>query len=838
MKKKVFNYMLLAVMMLGLGITFTSCDDKLTEEEKQQKQEQENDRQFLLTSEFWQVVGQLSTAEVLPDDWQNTTFEPGIGQASDKSTTTRIVLTNEAEAAAESFENLTGVELNGLTAYEWKRDFGSLTYKQLNDGTAWAEVEVDIKQMPGLKRIVYCTPEQQGLNASVPGTPYYRFGDVIKKNNNGVWEYWVCVRPCFGPEKKGDMHWMCLGSLPDSHIETYTYTKQNRQWWWHKSLTTDDEHIKNLSEMTFAILNPDKWADYYESNQKKNMFHDFSYENISYHNRYFWQLVQMAWNTKLPSEDNKTVCELLFHRTMGEVQDDEQLNFFYGSASGPSWRTWYMSMKTASVNLRTKDINNLKFRELVKQTVSKSCENDIAFDIREYSNWGRPNNSNFFKSNFYIYPLRCATGKQLLGTQPNCYQPMDGTNGIQDVYVFNKRYNQGTGSTTNMKVFQNKDIEEAKSRALIEELDARGRFYGYSFWRFGDVVRVKNDGSLWFCIQPSGYQDGSEEYADDFERAKFRPSNKSFFISLTPEAFSGDDQHRTNLPSHDEAISIGVLLESARKLLPGVETPDAKNEMTIANENLKKYAGIDLVKLMVLRDSTHNENPPEETAKLNHVHVYCSNVAYSSSSTTNQPLVRVIYSNAGRSRAGGKINYHDRWMEYIVWDRYEHGNKETMYMQDLASTDKVAMYASADRWVTLPWYSWGNVGLKPEEISESNYEHQQPRSTAYDNVKCSDFDWDKNKLDFKNPEYRSMYNEPVIFCRLMAVHDIGTQETISTNGIEFEVVNLVKKTESTPNVNSRENGLLGGSIILGLNTSLRSLYFYNGELTSGHLLGE
>ena len=478
-QKLIFSTLFLSLFTL----TFISCkDEELTEEERQQKQEQENDRQFLLTSEFWQVVGQLSTAEVLPDDWQNTTFEPGIGQASDKSTTTRIVLTNEAEAAAESFENLTGVELNGLTAYEWKRDFGSLTYKQLNDGTAWAEVEVDIKQMPGLKRIVYCTPEQQGLNASVPGTPYYRFGDVIKKKNaNSEWEYWVCVRPCFGPEKKGDMHWMCLGSLPESHIETYTYTKQNRQWWWYKSLTTDYEHIKNLSEMTFAILNPTEWADYYDVNPYKCMFHDFSHENISYHNRYFWQMVQKAWNTKLDKEGGKTVFELLFHRTMDEVKKARQLNYFYGSASGPSWSTWNMKMQTISVRILPSDPQSFQCRDLVKKNIKESCEHK-EFDIREYSNLGRPNNSNIFIDSVYIYPLRCATGKELLGTQPNCYQSMDGSNGIQDVYVFNKHYNQGTGSTTQMNVFtelkpKGKPMAEVSKEDIGKLLAKNGKIY-------------------------------------------------------------------------------------------------------------------------------------------------------------------------------------------------------------------------------------------------------------------------------------------------------------------------------------------------------------------------
>ena len=443
-------------------LTFVSCkDEDLTEEEKQQKQEQENDRQFLLTSEFWQVVGQLSNAEVLPDDWQHATFEPGIGEASDKSSTTRIVPTNEAEAAAESFEHLTGADVTGLDSYEWKRDFGTLTYQRLHDGTGWAAVDVDIKQMPGLKRIVYCTPEQQGLNASVPGTPYYRFGDVIKKlNAEGTWEYWVCVRPCFGPEKKGDMHWMCLGSLPEKNIKSYTY--KGRSWYWPVSLTTNYEHIKNLSEMVYAILNPVQWADHYERNQSEYLFHDFSYANIKYHNRYFWQLVQMAWNTPVASAGNKTIFELLFHLNMKQLEDTHHLNYFYGSANGPGMLTWYMHLNTISVSINPKDPTSFKCRNLLQQTRSFSCE-DNDFDIRDFSREGHSTKRNVIKAGTYVYPLRYATGKQLLGTQPNCYQSLSGPNDIYDVYVFNNHYKLPRGSDQEMKVFGQKDLDDHSS---------------------------------------------------------------------------------------------------------------------------------------------------------------------------------------------------------------------------------------------------------------------------------------------------------------------------------------------------------------------------------------
>ena len=821
-------------------LTFVSCkDEDLTEEEKQQKQEQENDRQFLLTSEFWQVIGQLSSAEVLPDDWQNATFEPGIGEASDKSATTRIVPTNDAAAAAESFEHLTGADVTGLDSYEWKRDFGTLTYQRLYDGTGWATVDVDIKQMPGLKRIVYCTPEQQGLNANVPGVPYYRFGDVIKKENNGVMEYWVCVRPCFGPEKKGDMHWMCLGSLPDTNIKSYTY--KGRTWYWPVSLTTNYEHIKNLSEMTSAILYPVEWADHYESNQNKNLFHDFSYANIKYHNRYFWQLVQRAWDTPVASEGNKTIFQLLFHRERGELEDNKQLNYFYGSASGPSTWSWYMNLNLISVPIRLSE--GFKCRDLVKKTSNKSCETK-EFDIREYSEKGystKARDSSFIEPGVYVYPLRYATGKQLFGSQPGYYQTMEGSNGIHDVYVFNKHYGQATGSTATMTVFNDNDIQKL-------QYDAKGEFYGTGFWRISDVVKDKKEGSLWFCIQPSGC--GLHIDRPSAIKSSFLRFNKAWFVSLTPGHYEGTDQYRTNLVTAEQAKTIAFLFYEIWQ--NGYNNEKNRNRATEFNYpyfHLQEYAKVNLRKLMVIRDSLHNQNGPDaEVPFPNHVGIYFTNIAYSDArhaAMGKQGLMRCIFSNAGlRIEDDGSKSWGERNSELLNWSVYEGGNHETIFMQDLASSDKVKMYAAADRWVTLPWFTKGNIDAKKDENGHHTdcYEHQPPRTAAYDKVVCSDFDWSEENMDFKNPSNRSMYNEPILFFRIMAVHDIGAQELTSIDGRELEVVHLAEGKgavyEGKPYDNYDRESSYTNDMYWGSSRTLSWFNFYNGVWTTGYYIGE
>lgn len=86
-----------------------------------------------------------------------------------------------------------------------------------------AQVEVNIKQMPGLKKIIYYSEEQAGENGAFNGSAYYRFGDVVSKTNaDGETEYWICVRPAFGPEKREESHWISVSDLPKANIYSKT----------------------------------------------------------------------------------------------------------------------------------------------------------------------------------------------------------------------------------------------------------------------------------------------------------------------------------------------------------------------------------------------------------------------------------------------------------------------------------------------------------------------------------------------------------------------------------------------------------------------------------------
>ena len=264
--KKLMNLWLLAALVCGLGLGVTSCkddDDGLTAEQQAEKQQGE---QLEKAAKFWNVVGQLVGTNNTPDDYASQTFEPTIGEPLSGNATVRQVATNDLEAAAQRFCNLAGLPEGTVTqetaAYTWSDpDVGSLTYTKSTDEKSLATVDVNIRQVPALRQLVYLTPEQAGHNANWT-TCYYRFGDVFSRvrPDDGVREFWVCVRPSFEPEGKDKSHWISLSPLPSDKLMVYKASNGNT-YKLPKLLGVNNEQMGNLAEMLFAMLNPEKWQE-------------------------------------------------------------------------------------------------------------------------------------------------------------------------------------------------------------------------------------------------------------------------------------------------------------------------------------------------------------------------------------------------------------------------------------------------------------------------------------------------------------------------------------------------------------------------------------------------
>ena len=332
------KWMLTALLMMGLSMGFIACDD---DNDDIGGGGPTNENEYKESQLGWDIITQLTSERTAPEGWEDMTFEPTIGKASEADPYTRIVATNDLSAAAERFGGLIGFpttisETTNSFTYN-QQGMGKLIYqKGSEDGEYLAQVEVDLKQVPHLKKILYQTPEQMGNNSYFDGTAYYRFGDVVMDKDG---YYWICVRPAFGPEGKEDSHWICLSqNLPEENIKEYK-TSTGVQNYLPTGLGKSTEHMQNAAEMFYAMLHPDAWLNSLAGGTPPKMFNDFSFKNYyDYHSVYFWKKVCLAWEQ-----------QGLFEKVLGVNKtalsnDDADWHMLY---SGYSW--WFTTSWNCSL---------------------------------------------------------------------------------------------------------------------------------------------------------------------------------------------------------------------------------------------------------------------------------------------------------------------------------------------------------------------------------------------------------------------------------------------------------------------------------------------------------
>ena len=504
--KRLINLWLMAALVCGLGLSVTSCkdddDDNGSESGTQEEQMAEQ------TNDFWAVVGQLVGTTNATDDYRNKTFEPIIGEAVAGNETVRRVLVNTMESAAERFESLVGLDEGTVTAetgsYTWTSDaVGTLTYTKSQDGQSLATVDVNIKQVPGLRQIVYMTPEQMGTNAAEDSwrNCYYHFGDVIKrKTDEGITEYWICVRPSFDPEGKKNSHWVTVSPLPAKNIATYT-ASNGKTYTVPTKLGQDDKQMENLAEMLYAMYDPEKWEDNITDNpggflsKEIEIFQDFHRANIQYFSKEFWERVQKGWDER--NYDGKDLWSLLFGLNKWDLVTDEGLHLLY---YGYKWKwsisnslSLYEQVFTPGGKGTKSNMHNMKKRTVSHNVIFKNHpERDIHVNVAaQYTEdnhylenddlCSSDNSQQFFgeDDNAPHYIFRFATGEELAKQSGAAYDRRTKISGFEDVYVYTLKY----ALDVNKGCEKRKDIQNATTAGSLAQpkvgcfIGADGNFY-------------------------------------------------------------------------------------------------------------------------------------------------------------------------------------------------------------------------------------------------------------------------------------------------------------------------------------------------------------------------
>ena len=784
--KRTIRFWLMAVLMGGLSLGFAACsddDDKPTEE---QRVEQD----LADAADFWNVVGQL-TDGVMPDEgWQTATYAPSIGEADGTNSTVRIVQCADAENAAESFADLVGLTYGkDITAdtpeYTYRNDLvGTLTYRRAS-GETLATVDVDIRQMPGLQQIVY---RQVVDNASFAGTAYYRFGDVVSKQNaDGQTDYWICVRPSFGIEGKGDSHWITLSKIPSENVKTVNKTVggQRLTHIMPKSLCTNQEHMQNLAEMLYAILNPEQWAKNLKDNdgyKKLKYFQDFNYvKNFMYHNDAFFGNVADAWS-------NFNIYKNLFGLTADELRQElaaNGLNLIYGTAT--------MSSNNISLPLATFYQTNLKTKVLSKKT---STWDKQSFNIYDLTKNGYGEFKNFAGSNEKFWVVRYATGATLAkgSAETPIFDKYKKLPNCRDVYVYN-------ADVANLDMDNLKNIAPAEAKKPSDPTEAsNARNDGSGTYLIGDVVQDEQ-GNRWFCIAGSPFD----------PNFPFVTDHTAWFVTFDFNGINTSGPVVSGLPNEEDVPQLGAMIASFWGLITSFKIPylfsphNSDVSSSVIAKHIRDYADVDLNKVCLGLDSVWVFQ--SRGATYNSKSSSCiMNIAYNDGNSGKQAVCRIIYdlTKGGNCRNNcygvSGTRYQDMYGR--IYKHYEHYNPsvmrsltedeagfgmtswnllwpmstEKMYLQDVASQDMVNRHAKDDKWVTLP-------------ISDNPNVRRQPLTVAAVSAQPADF---IGKYAPGDIQRTNIFNEPVSFLRVMKVTDSGGKKPnlVSQDGRRLTVVHL------------------------------------------------
>ena len=731
---------------------------------------------------YWDVVGHLVDSRDITPDYKGKTFTAIIGSPDNGDESVRVVSLNTLAAAVECFNALTDAGITETTSTkEWKNDaVGSLTWHLTGDDTSWATVDVNIPSVPGLHKIIYRSPDQGDVNGSVGdnGSAYYRFGDVIKlkRAEDNEEEYWICVRPSFGPEGKGDSHWISVSPLPKSDVWPYyekdykygPFVASNRmEYGIPKHLGDETKWHQDLAELLFAIMYPETWKnniDRYSTSTKifdkpagLEIFKDFHYKRVKYHNAAFWTNVQNQWKAR-------DLVPFLFGISYDEMAaainpnnaNARGLHFLY---EGSKWSISYSNKPTLyqvhytngagdeEKNMHKETKKSVSSQVVIPRNFDESNTN-YPFDVYKLSS-ARPylSEARFFGDNAPRWIVRYKTGEELSSTgRFDPQQPIPGITANDEIYRYYKN------------VYPEKNLTDEP-----EVTDSSGG-YGYvgkAHYKWGDVYKDEK-GCKWFVLNQAGFESNSPEiYNEHMPYGELISFDTSGFETYTPAGKNAPTKV-SNLPSLDIAIRAYTFLWLEYNQIASLTTDEelqGKENYGLTAWNIWHNAGVDLrTVLQSVRPQTGRDR--EDT--------YLTCIAYDSAGD-NQALLRCVM-NIQNERKDPK---------FYLWTKYPL-NPDTqtqfvrdfrpraIYLQDIADQQSVNALAP-DTYAVQPF----SVNTQPTSDQVTPRPIRAQADARANDVRNYFYNLDA----FENLQYPgSMWNEPVLVFRYTRVLDRGDSD--------------------------------------------------------------
>ena len=797
MKKKNMNLWLLAALVCGLSLSVTSCKDD-------DKDDNDNDPE-LVTSDTdtdeakaaYNWLANMTDIEDFTDDWAKKTYEPTIGIESKNESNTRIVVVADIDYAKMNFASISGLSISQLSAAQSQtiKGVGTITWTPSAAGASnLATVDVNTKLIPHLSKIVYCTVDQVGDNGGYAGTAYYRFGDVIE-DTEGF--YWVCVKPAFGtgsaPQQQG--YWINIlnrdamngkskngtDKVPEIPAKNI-YNKSDKKYNGNTillptSLGSTKEQVHNLSNLVWALLEPDRYLSATGKDAIGLGGYDYKYNGAK-----FCQRVAEQWT-------QKGIWEKLFNRSYEQMKQFQKLNFFYNGyhwIAGSTAGVWIAnSTGYASTFTGSKSDDDILF---------EMKEKGAGFDIRRYCSdpqqdaecassgkAGYAPKQQFTSTEGY-WVVRQKTSSQIAGTMlhPSVYAALNNT---AEIYRYNQVYSNVVGSES--------PVEEENTMAEVYISNAPAKGEGGTYM-LGDVVTDPDYGSArWFCITGSPYRKGMTDSVTD---------HTAWFVSL--DADGGLSQEALNLVSEDELPELACRFMS---FLSFIESGKEDYQMVLKQGKLGKigqhildYAGVDLRKLVTVVDSTWtftNYNEKKQYESESNPLVF--NIAYKSATDhngSNPHIARCVidYTQAGshRSACYTKSGKCLADLRFLCYKNYETYDPERVTITD--DEESVGMTKWQALWPTTD----DQMRLKDvtdqamiDKYAKGDKWQKSPRTTAETSVVTDDYYWKNGAFATKKT---SIFKEPVLFLRVMKVTDEGgpIPQLVSEKKTRLKVVHM------------------------------------------------